>query len=36
MTPIIPNNVVIEVGNYVNALEDDLFRIETQAVKKTR
>lgn len=32
--PYNPNNVTIEVGNYVNSLEDDLYRIETQAVKK--
>lgn len=32
--PFNPNNVVIEIGNYVNDLADDLYRIETQAVSK--
>lgn len=32
--PYNPNNVTVEIGNYVNALEDDLYRIETQAVMK--
>lgn len=32
--PYNPNNVAIEIGNYVNALEDDLYRIETQSVSK--
>ena len=32
--PYNPNNVTVEIGNYVNSLEDDLYRIETQAVRK--
>ena len=32
--PYNPNNVTIEIGNYINALEDDIYRIETQAVSK--
>ncbi|WP_418790909.1 phage tail spike protein [Phosphitispora sp. TUW77] len=32
--PYNPNNVSVEIGNYVNSLEDDLYRIETQAVSK--
>lgn len=30
--PYNPNNVTVEIGNYVNALEDDLYRIETSMV----
>lgn len=32
--PYNPNSVTVEIGNYVNSLEDDLYRIETQAIKK--
>lgn len=32
--PYNPNSVTVEIGNYINSLEDDLYRIETQAVKK--
>ncbi len=32
--PYNPDNVTIEIGNYINSLEDDLYRIETQAVQK--
>ncbi|HRS66157.1 MAG TPA: phage tail protein, partial [Spirochaetia bacterium] len=32
--PYNPNNVTIEVGNYVNSLEDDLYRIETNMLAK--
>ena len=32
--PYNPNNVTVEIGNYINALEDDLYRIETQKVGK--
>ncbi len=32
--PYNPNNVTVEIGNSVSGLEDDLYRIETQAVKK--
>lgn len=32
--PYNPNNVTVEIGNSIGSLEDDLYRIETQAVKK--
>lgn len=32
--PYNPNNVAIEIGNYTNSLEDDLYRIETESVSK--
>lgn len=32
--PYNPNNVSIEVGNYINALEDDIYRIETSTLTK--
>lgn len=32
--PYNPNNVSVEIGNYVNSLEDDLYRIETDMVAK--
>lgn len=32
--PYNPNNVTVEIGNFVSGLEDDLYRIETQSVKK--
>ena len=32
--PYNPNNVAIEIGNYINSLEDDLYRIETESVSK--
>jgi hypothetical protein len=32
--PYNSEEVSFEIGNYVNSLEDDLYRIETQAVKK--
>jgi len=32
--PFNPNSVTIEVGNFVSSLENDLYRIETNAVKK--
>jgi hypothetical protein len=31
-----PNNVTIEIGNYINSLENDLYRIETQSVGKDK
>ncbi len=34
--PYNPNNVSVEIGNYVNALEDDLYRIETSTVAKDK
>lgn len=32
--PYNPDNVTIEIGNYVNSLEDDIYRIETQKISK--
>lgn len=32
--PYNPNSMTVEVGHYVSGLEDDLYRIETEAVKK--
>jgi hypothetical protein len=32
--PYNPNNVSVEIGNYVNSLEDDLYRIETDMLAK--
>lgn len=32
--PYNPNNVVVEIGNYVSGIEDDLYRIETNTVAK--
>jgi len=32
--PYNPNNVSVEIGNYINSLEDDLYRIETDMVAK--
>jgi hypothetical protein len=34
--PYNPNRVTVEIGNYINSLEDDLYRIETQSVGKDR
>lgn len=32
--PYNPNNVTVEIGNSIGSLEDDIYRIETQSVKK--
>lgn len=34
--PYNPNRVTVEIGNYINSLENDLYRIETQSVGKDR
>jgi hypothetical protein len=34
--PYNPNRVSVEIGNYINSLEDDLYRIETRTVTKDK
>ena len=34
--PYNPNNVAVEIGNFINALEDDIYRIQTTTVVKDK
>lgn len=34
--PYNPNNVTVEIGNFINALEDDIYRIQTTTVVKDK